>query len=104
MAQAVAQGRPAFVDFTAAWGVTCQYNKATAIRTASAEQALEQLGYARFVADWTNRDAAISAKLNAFARTGVPLYLIVKRDGGPVVLPELLTEGAFIEALRAHAK
>ena len=100
---AVAQGRPVVVDFTAAWCVTCQFNKATAIRTEAAEAEMARLNYVRLEADWTNRDANITAVLNKFGRTGVPLYLLYSAQGDTTVLPELLTEASFIEALRRNA-
>lgn len=101
--QAITEGHPVMVDFTAAWCVTCQFNKATAIDTAGAHKIMDDLGYRRFVADWTNRDTAISKILNAFGRTGVPLYLLYDAKGSPTILPELLTESSFIEALQKNA-
>ena len=90
------------VDFTAAWCVTCQFNKATALRTEAATTELTRLNYARFEADWTNRDSNITEMLNKFGRTGVPLYLLYKIDSTATVLPELLTESSFIAALKEN--
>lgn len=104
VSEALEQGHPVVVDFTAAWCVTCQFNKAAAIRTDASEALMNQLGYVRFEADWTNRDERITEVLNRFGRTGVPLYLLYKPDGTTTVLPELLTESGFMDSLRKNAE
>ena len=94
------------VQFTTGFntfGVTCQYNKATAIRTDKSEAVMSRLGYKRFSADWTSRDETITKTLNSFGRTGVPLYLLYNTKGKATILPELLTEDAFIKALEENA-
>ncbi len=92
------------VDYTAAWCVTCQFNEANAIRTKRAEAVMTRLGYRKFVADWTNRDEAITRSLARFGRTGVPLYVLYNgKTGQARVLPELITAPMFIEALEKNA-
>lgn len=99
LAQAKAEGKPVFVDFTAAWCVTCQVNKRVALNTDATRAALARQGVVLMRADWTNRDARITAALAEFGRNGVPLYLLYDRSGVPTVLPEILTPGAVIEAV-----
>ena len=94
--------KPVFVDFTAAWCVTCQVNEQTALNTSEAVKAFQRTGAVYLKADWTNRDNAIAKALADQGRVGVPLYLVYGTDGGaPKVLPQLLTSGLVAAALDA---
>ncbi|MGF1545251.1 MAG: protein-disulfide reductase DsbD family protein [Parvularculaceae bacterium] len=89
------EGRGGFVDFTAAWCVTCQVNKATILSRASVADLFETNDVALMAADWTRRDPDITAALEAFGANGVPLYVYYPPAGAPKVLPLPLTEGAI---------
>lgn len=90
--EALAQNRPVFVDFTAAWCITCQANKVTALRTENTTNLFRRKNVVTLVADWTHRDENITKVLSSFNRSGVPLYLLYLPSGRVKVLPELLTE------------
>jgi thiol:disulfide interchange protein DsbD len=95
----VADGKPVFVDFTAAWCVTCQANKQLVLNKDAVNRAFDAKGVVRMRADWTNRDETITRELARFNRNGVPLYVLYDGKGQVRVLPELLTEGKVLEAL-----
>ena len=101
--EALKQGRPVFVDFTAAWCLSCKVNEALALGTDSVKQAFAHKNVALFRADWTHADPAISETLRRFNRDGVPLYLVYspKDKGAPQVLPEVLTPGIVLDALKS---
>ncbi|MBA3771418.1 MAG: thioredoxin family protein [Ramlibacter sp.] len=88
--QLLASGQPVFVDFTAAWCVTCQYNKKTTLAHQDVLADLAAKKVALLRADWTRRDPAITAALAELGRNGVPVYVFYKKGSAPVVLSEVL--------------
>jgi thiol:disulfide interchange protein DsbD len=99
--QALAQGNPVFVDFTAAWCITCQANKRLVLHDERVEAAFRAHGVVRLQADWTRRDEAISRELARLQRSGVPVYVLYDRRGVQHVLPEILSTQAVLDALAA---
>lgn len=95
----VAEGRTVFVDFTAAWCITCQVNKQLVLDTAEIDKAFADSGVVKLRADWTNRDPDITHALNRLGRSGVPVYLIQRPGQAPELLPELLSKELLKSAL-----
>ena len=101
VAELRAQGKPVFVDFTAAWCLTCQVNARVALETPEVMQRFELAGVALLKADWTLRDDRITQALAAHGRQGVPVYVLYGRNPGdePRLLPEILTPAIVLQAL-----
>ncbi len=100
VAEAQAEGRPVFVDFTAAWCVTCQVNKLTTLsdRTVLADFHRRRVLLLR--ADWTRRDPQITQELARLGRSGVPVYALYTPSAQvPLVLPEILRASDLHRAL-----
>ena len=99
MAQLQAAGKPVFVDYTAAWCVTCQYNKGTVLSDRGLLDQLASAGVVLLRADWTRRDQAVTQALAAVGRNGVPTYALYLPGSAPRLLSELPSSAEVIEAL-----
>lgn len=101
---ALVEGRPVLVNFTADWCVTCKINERTSLTSPGVAAAMARTRAVYLVGDWTRRDDAITAELQRHGRSGVPLYLLYSPESArPRILPQLLTEGVVVEALK-HAE
>ncbi|HVP17597.1 MAG TPA: thioredoxin family protein [Spirochaetia bacterium] len=101
LSQLQAAGTPVFVDFTAKWCLTCQVNEKVALENPAVQSAFHEAEVATLRADWTDRNDAIAAALARLGRAGVPVYALYPRGSSiPVLLPEVLTPGVVLEALR----
>ena len=101
----LAQGHTVFLDFTAAWCITCKFNEASVLESAAVKQAFDRYGIVKMRADWTNADPVITKTLKQFGRVGVPLYVLypAANPDKPIILPELLTQSLVLDHLQSAA-
>ena len=99
------QGRTVFVDFTAAWCLTCKFNEANVLEAQDVREAFQRHGIVKLKADWTNGDPVITKLLQQFGRPGVPLYVLYPaKNEEPIVFPEVLTKGMVLDKLETAAR
>lgn len=100
VAEAIADGKPVYVDFTARWCFTCQTNKKVVFGSDEVLKTFRDKDVVALRGDWTDEDPLITAELARWNRSAVPfnlVYLPGKPD--PIILPELLTPGIVLDAL-----
>lgn len=97
------QGHSVFINFTAAWCLSCQVNKRVTFSSEKVQDFIHSSeNLILYEADWTSRDADIGAELQLFDRVGVPLYLYIPTGSAynkALILPEVLTPGVFLNYL-----
>lgn len=101
--EAKSSGNPVFVDFTAAWCLSCQVNEQVAFSPEEVQNKFKELGIRTFKADWTSHDEKITRALAKYGRNSVPLYVLYSGKEGdkPKILPEIITPGIILEALES---
>ena len=98
----LAQNKTVFIDFTAEWCLTCKVNEKTVLADREVVDRLTAGDIVTVKADWTNRNPEITKLLAKFGRSGVPLYVVFPagRPDQPIVLPEVITKGIVLDALK----
>jgi thiol:disulfide interchange protein len=104
--QAQAAGHPVFIDFTAAWCLSCQVNERLVLRSSDVQRQFADNKVTLLKADWTQYDPEITKHLASVGRSGVPTYVIYpgRPNASAVVLPELLTKDIVLNALAKNLK
>lgn len=100
LAQMRSEGKPVFVDFSAAWCATCIVNKQMVLSKPDVTRAFREHGVVLMEADWTRRDAIITKILAAHGRSGVPLHILyAPGEGEPLLVRDLVSKEEIVSAL-----
>ena len=100
VAEAMKNGQPVFIDFTAEWCLNCKANEKFVLNTEPVKAALKEKNVLTLKADWTDGDPAITAVLAKYGRAGVPAYLLYPGNGAePTLFPEILTQSVVLNEL-----
>jgi thiol:disulfide interchange protein len=100
LAKLRAEGKPVFINMTAAWCITCLVNERTTLSTAAVQKSMQDHNVVYMKGDWTNRDPAITAFLQSFQRDGLPFYVFYAAGKEPVILPPVLTQAIVTESFK----
>ncbi|TNE37883.1 MAG: hypothetical protein EP347_07270 [Alphaproteobacteria bacterium] len=97
------EGKPVFINFTAAWCISCLVNERVVFTQDAIAKAFDDKGITYLKGDWTNRDPVITRTLAEYDRAGVPLYLYFAPGvSEPQILPQILTEKIVLDAIGAN--
>ena len=102
--EALKAKKPVFIDFTAAWCLSCKVNETLVLSKTSVLEKFQNMGVLKLKGDWTSRNPVISKALEGYGRLGVPLYVVYNRNSEPIFLPQILTESMVLEAFTTKEK
>jgi thiol:disulfide interchange protein DsbD len=97
--EALSEGHPVFVDYTAAWCITCKLNENTTFKNKKVMSSFALKKVILFKADWTHQDPSIAASLKSYGRVGVPVYVLIDRLGKAQVFSEVIGSEEILNAL-----
>lgn len=95
------EGKPVFLNFTAAWCITCQVNERLVFQSKKIREEFLKKDIIAMKADWTNKNQMIARILESYGRQGVPLYVLYGSgpQSQPTLLPEILTPAMVMKEL-----
>lgn len=89
---ALQNNQKVFVEYSAAWCITCQLNKQTVLERNGFKQWAQDNQVTLLRADWTNQDPAITQSLHNLGRVSVPTYALYQpeKPDQPNILGEFI--------------
>ena len=96
---ALKENQPVYIDFTAKWCATCQWNKKRAYDPEVVSMMLKK-GVITLKGDKTKPNPEIEAALNKLGRTAIPVNVLIEPGKEPVIFPELLSPEILLDSLK----
>ena len=96
----VSENKTVFLDITADWCITCQYNKLNVLNDKDIKEVIKKNDVILLQLDWTKKDLNIKNFLISKDRYGIPfneIYNLKFKEG--LLLPELLNKKQLINIL-----
>tara|TARA_Y100000782_G_C10112235_1_gene235039 strand:+ start:72 stop:746 length:675 start_codon:yes stop_codon:yes gene_type:complete len=90
-----------FLDITADWCATCQFNKINVLNNKEVIKAFNKNNIIKVRADWTRPNKKIDIFLNKHNRFGIPFNAFFSKNyPRGIILSELLSEKKILEAIK----
>ena len=94
----VLQDNIIFVDITADWCATCQYNKINVLNSSQISEIFTKFKVIKIKGDWTKPDDKIEKFLQENNKFGIPFNIIYNKNNiEGIILPELLSKKEIIK-------
>ena len=104
--QALKDGKPVMIDFTADWCQTCKAVEWLTLNTDATAAMVEQHGIVPFRADWSDNSEEIRLVLEKLGFNSIPVLAVISptRPKEPIVLHSGWTKAALLTELEAIAQ
>ncbi len=96
VAELAGQNQNIFIDFTAKWCLTCQFNKKFLLNGEKFQNFVKQNNVHLFRADMTENNDVYDAALATYGRDGIPVY-IYYRNGAYRILPVFFSPDDLVQ-------
>lgn len=87
----LASGEKVFVEFSAAWCMTCRVNEKAVLNTKEIRELFDREGVVVLKGDFTNKNPLLLTFMEKYGRAGVPFYGYFEGERAEI-LPEIITK------------